>query len=74
MVHAETEQLIRKGDRLVGLIAAANGAERYSLHQDLHRVITNIRLHGATVPLRFRDLDLELLEEEIEDRFDNLPV
>ncbi|MCP4820792.1 MAG: hypothetical protein GY883_16495 [Shimia sp.] len=74
MTYASVEQLIRDGDRLVGLIGSSDGNDRYKLHQELHRVIENIRMQGTRVPRRFRDLDLELLEEEIEDQFDNLPV
>lgn len=74
MLRANTEELIQTGDRLIAQIAKAVAEERYALHQELHRVIENIRLRGDRVPGRFRDLDIELLEEEIEDRFDNMPV
>lgn len=74
MTYKSAEMLIKDGDRLIGLISEATGEERYGLHQDLHRVIENLRVSGSRVPGRFRDLDHELLEEEIEDQFDNLPV
>ncbi len=74
MAFERVEKLIREGDDLIGLISQSTGDERYRLHQDLHRVIENLRVQGGRVPGRFRSLDHELLEEEIEDQFDNLPV
>ncbi|SFL39419.1 hypothetical protein [Shimia haliotis] len=74
MTQVNFEELVQTGDRLIAEIATSEGKQRYQLHQDLHRVIENIRMHGDRVPRRFRDIDLELLEEEIEDQFDNMPV
>lgn len=68
-------------DDLLGLarelseaIKNAEGDQRYELHQKLHRALENIKLQGGHVPACLRDLDLDLVDEEVEDVFDNMPV
>ncbi|TKZ21343.1 hypothetical protein FAP39_06275 [Shimia litoralis] len=55
-------------------IANSVGDARYELHQQLHRALENIRVHGGSVPAHLRNLDLELVDEEVEDSFDNMPI
>ncbi|WP_270729569.1 hypothetical protein [Shimia sp. Alg240-R146] len=74
MSQGNVEQLIQDGDQLIEEITKADEKDRYDLHQKLHRVIENIRLQGQKIPGRFHDLDVEMLDEEIEDGFDNMPV
>ncbi|KPA23340.1 hypothetical protein shim_04060 [Shimia sp. SK013] len=74
MSQISVEELIADGDRLIEEITGATEEDRYGLHQKLHRVIQNIRMQGQKIPGRFHDLDVEMLDEEIEDGFDNMPV
>ncbi|MBR9842028.1 MAG: hypothetical protein GYB25_02625 [Rhodobacteraceae bacterium] len=67
-------ELIEKANALEAKIADATGDERYELHQELHRALENIRAKGGSVPSHLRNLDLELVDEEVEDSFDNMPV
>ena len=68
------EDLLKQADALEAKIATAEGEARYELHQQLHRALENIRAKGGTVPSHLRNLDLELVDEEVEDSFDNMPV
>lgn len=68
------EQLLSQADELEAKIAEASGDARYELHQKLHRTLENIRLGGGRVPAHLRKLDLDLVDEEVEDSFDNMPV
>ena len=68
------ETLLERAEALEARIAGASGDVRYDLHQDLHRVLENIRLRGGKVPAHLRRLDLDLVDEEVEARFDNMPV
>lgn len=68
------EDLLEKAKSLEAKIATAEGDARYALHQELHRALENIRAKGGTVPAHLRNLDLELVDEEVEDSFDNMPV
>jgi hypothetical protein len=68
------EDLLEKANALAAQIATAEGEARYELHQELHRALENIRAKGGTVPARLHSLDLELVDEEVEDSFDNMPV
>lgn len=55
-------------------IQRASDRDLYELHQKLHRALTNIQRSGGNVPVRLRRLDLELLDQEVEDSFGNMPV
>lgn len=68
------EELLRQARDLSEKIKDAEGDARYNLHQKLHRALENIRAQGGHVPAYLRDLDLELVDEEVEDAFDNMPV
>ena len=69
----EKELLVQARD-LSEEIKLAEGDARYELHQKLHRALENIRILGGHVPAYLRDLDLELVDEQVEDVFDNMPV
>ncbi|SHI79652.1 hypothetical protein SAMN05444000_10386 [Shimia gijangensis] len=68
------DELLKQARNLSEEIKGTEGQERYDLHQKLHRAIENIRLQGGHVPAYLRDLDLDLVDEEVEDVFDNMPV
>lgn len=68
------EELLRQARDLSEEIKGTEGDERYALHQKLHRALENIRILGGHVPAYLRDLDLDLVDEEVEDTFDNMPV
>lgn len=68
------EELVRHARDLSEEIKGTEGDLRYDLHQQLHRALENIRALGGHVPAYLRDLDLELVDEEVEDVFDNMPV
>ena len=67
-------ELLKTAFEIEKKIAGTDGDVRYALHQELHRTLERIRLSGEHVPARLRDLDLDLLDEEVEDSFDNMPV
>ncbi|WP_299428773.1 hypothetical protein [uncultured Shimia sp.] len=68
------ETLLSRAETLEAKIQKADDMDRYELHQQLHRTLVNIEQNGGRVPTRLRRLDLELLDQEIEDSFDNMPV
>lgn len=68
------DDLVKQARDLSEAIKVAEGQERYDLHQKLHRAIESIRVQGGRVPAFLRDLDLDLVDEEVEDAFDNMPV
>ena len=61
-LHAFRQRLQAEG--LEARIAKASGDARYDLHQDLHRVLENIRFRGGKVPARLRRLDLAVIDEQ----------
>ncbi len=67
-------QLLDRASALEVAIQKADDVDRYELHQQLHRTLVNIEQNGGRVPARLRRLDLDLLDQEIEDSFDNMPV
>lgn len=68
------EELVKQARDLSEEIKGTEGDIRYELHDRLHRTLENIRLQGGHVPAFLRELDLELVDEEVEDVFDNMPV
>lgn len=69
-----TETLLDQARVLSEKIRAAKGQDRYELHQQLHRTLNNMQRKGGRVPASLRQLDHDLLEAEIEDSFDNMPI
>lgn len=68
------ENLLSHAEALEIKLHQADEVDRYELHQQLHRTLVNIEQSGGRVPARLRRLDLDLLDQEIEDSFDNMPV
>ncbi|MCW8844139.1 MAG: hypothetical protein OQK00_12075 [Rhodobacteraceae bacterium] len=67
-------ELVEKATALEAEIANASDDARHELHRELHSVLEDIRSKGGSVPAHLRDLDLELVDEEVEESFDNMPV
>lgn len=65
---------IENAEEIALRIAQTTGAQRYELHEDLHRSLSRIRLNGGKVPAKLRRLDLDLVDEALEASFDNMPV
>ncbi len=68
------KKFLAEASELEVKILGAGETDLYDLHQRLHRTLTNIQRVGGKVPAHFRRLDLELLDREVEDSFDNMPV
>ncbi len=70
----EVTQLLTRARSIATEIGGSEDQERYALHQQLHRTLELIKLNGGKVPGALRRLDLDLIDEEIERSFDNMPV
>ncbi len=70
----EINELIDRAQGLAATISEASGTDRYKLHDQLHRTLELIKLQGGKVPAQLRRLDLDLVDEAVEDSFDNMPV
>ncbi|SEO15687.1 hypothetical protein SAMN04490248_10247 [Salinihabitans flavidus] len=68
------QQLVEDATAIEGQLAEATGSQKWELHQQLHRTLEAIKLRGGKVPARLHELDLDLLEEAVEDGFDNVPI
>lgn len=55
-------------------IGTASPAGRVALQPELADLLRRMQEAGVPVPARLRNLDAELTDEAIEDRFDNVPV
>jgi hypothetical protein len=55
-------------------ITEASDAKRHEIQARLHKTVDNMRAAGVAIPARLRELDNAAIEEEIEDRFDNMPL
>ncbi|CUH52731.1 hypothetical protein [Shimia marina] len=67
-------ELLTHAQGLETQLRSSGANDRYELHQQLHRTLVKIEHQGGHVPARLKRLDLDLLDEEIEDSFDNMPV
>ena len=61
-------------DKLERDLAQAPESARHEMQAELHRTVDKMRQAGLTIPARLADLDIQAVEDEIEDRFDNLPL
>lgn len=68
------EGLVAEAIALEKQLDGSEGDARVALHQKLHRSLETIRIKGGKIPAHLRELDLELIDEEVEDSFDNMPV
>lgn len=66
--------LVAEATKLEKQLQNSEGDARVAMHAKLHRCLDSIRAQGGKVPAHLRDLDLELIDEEVEDSFDNMPV
>lgn len=55
-------------------IEAASGHERLRLKPQIQAVMREFRQNGSRIPSRLRNLNEVLIQEEIEAKFDNLPL
>ena len=68
------EDLKARADALEEQIAATADADRPPLRAQLHAVIAEMAKLGAPVPRHYRELEHDLVEEEVEEQFDNMPL
>ena len=68
------QDLFLTARRLEASIVGATAARRLELQPQLTKVIDRLVMQGQHVPARLRNLNAVLLDEAIEERFDNLPV
>lgn len=71
MVEKTFLELIEK---LEQEIAQAPDDARHEMQAELHSTVEKMRQAGLTIPARLADLDNQTVEDEIEDRFDNMPL
>ncbi|WP_420567912.1 hypothetical protein [Thalassovita sp.] len=55
-------------------IAEATDETRHEIQAELHKTVEKMRSQGVTIPARLRELDNQAIDEEMEDRFDNMPL
>jgi hypothetical protein len=55
-------------------VKAARGQERLRFKPQIQAVIRQLKRDGTRVPSRLRNLNEALIQEEIEAKFDNLPL
>ncbi len=55
-------------------IAAASDDLRPALRDELHSAIETLRRSGADVSAHLNSLDHALVDEAVEDQFDNMPI
>ena len=60
--------------QLEAAIVSASASKRLELQPQFDRVLQRLAREGHHIPARLRNLNAVLLDEAIEDRFDNLPV
>lgn len=61
-------------EQLEQAIAQAPEEARHEIQAELHKTVEKMRLAGLAIPARLLDLDAQATDEEIEDRFDNMPI
>ncbi|MEO1733060.1 MAG: hypothetical protein AAFR45_05450 [Pseudomonadota bacterium] len=70
-----TEQdLATAADDLERRLEHAETGSRPSLHSEVMQLIARCKAQGLHVPRRVKNMDDMLTDEEIEARFDNMPV
>ncbi|MGH1356739.1 MAG: hypothetical protein ACRBBS_16900 [Thalassovita sp.] len=55
-------------------IAGATDDTRHEIQAELHKTVEKMRSQGIAVPQRLSALDNQAIDEEMEDRFDNMPL
>lgn len=69
----ETE-LLNVAYRLEERIQKSGPNGRLALQPELGSLLTQLQTRGVAVPARLRSLNALLIDEEVEARFDNMPV
>mgnify|MGYP000064524086 CR=1 FL=1 len=70
----KVHDLVERAQGIAVNISEASGDDRFVLHDQLHRTLELIKLHGGTVPGTLHRLDLDLVDEQVEASFDNMPI
>lgn len=68
------EDLLHRARSLETSILGADGAVRMALRPEFSRVVDRLRQNGAAVPGRLRRLEAALVQDAVEEMFDNIPV
>ncbi|MCI5097658.1 MAG: hypothetical protein MRY77_15180 [Rhodobacteraceae bacterium] len=68
------QDLIRTAEALEQKITGATSTARLAMQPEFARVIDRLRANRVDIPSRLLRLDAALVEEAVEDRFDNMPV
>lgn len=55
-------------------IAEASDEKRHAMQAELHKAVEGMRAAGLDIPARLQELENQSVEEEIEERFDNMPL
>lgn len=63
-----------RAESLEAEISRASATTRLSLQPQLQKFLSHLEADGVRVPSRLKALNAELIEEQIEARFDNMPV
>lgn len=66
-LQAEVERIERK-------LKGASLETRLAIQPSVRKIIDRMRCQGMHVPSRFKRLEAALIEDEIEARFDNMPI
>lgn len=66
--------LHQRAQKLAEEIRAATGEARLSNQADFSKLLEEMHLAGQEVPRALKQLELDLCEEAVERRFDNMPV
>lgn len=69
-----TIEIQRRAQKLAEQIRAESGERRLAYRPEFSRLLSSLRILGQPVPRALQQLDAELCEEEVERRFDNLPI
>ncbi|RYG91708.1 hypothetical protein EU803_04395 [Loktanella sp. IMCC34160] len=72
-ISSDPTEIRAEIDDLLALIARSP-TRRPAAQPRLHRLLTALKAAGAPVPLDLLALDQKLVDEAVEDMFDNLPV
>lgn len=67
-------ELMATSETLEAHIAKASRASRIALQPQLQSILNRLEQDGIAVPTRLRNLNSALIDEAIEDRFDNMPI
>lgn len=70
----DVKELVQQAQGIASEISEASSNDRLKMHEQLHRTLELIKLHGGKVPSQLHRLDLDLVDEAVEAAFDNVPV